>query len=115
MSMIDDVLFVLVGFSFILIVGGLQAWQHELVHVAAYKDVGVDSSVSLDVLGARVYTQADVNDWVSAGDTDRRFVRLENSFNESVAYNVVPCLLGIMFVLVFGFWWLGIKIDGGRM
>jgi len=103
--------FVLISLLMIVLISIGSTWGHEAVHVAAYQNYGIDSTIGVDLGSLRAFTQADNNELSKLDMTDRRFIRLENSINESVQYNTSGYFIGIMGLLVVGFIYLGSKIE----
>ena len=106
-----DILFLLFGIIIIFAMGALAILSHEDVHAQANKNMGINSTIGFDFTSFRAYTQADYNTWKNLNEEDKRTLKLENSINESVAYNTGIYFVGFMGLLVFGFFYLGNKLE----
>jgi hypothetical protein len=74
----------------VLVVGGTGfVYMHELVHVANYKQVGIETH--LEFQGTSVLTVPESN---YKSDADAQTTRLSNAVNEAVGYQVLP--IGLM-------------------
>jgi len=91
------------AFIFILLGGlSISLYQHELAHVFFNDKYGLESEYFFDLPWA-------IGVKTLGPQTDN--LKLMHSFNESISYNLVPLLSGIIGVLGMGFWYLGGKID----
>jgi hypothetical protein len=89
--------FVFLALIGLLLIVGLFSftYMHELVHVQNFKADGVDSHI--EFRGTVAYTIPDSN--VVSVEVNNR-LKLENSFNEAVAYNVAPLVLMVCATMV---------------
>jgi hypothetical protein len=109
--MLDEIIFVIVSIFIIAIIVICSTFSHEDVHLQAYANDGVPATIGFDWTQLRAYTSPDKNTWAELPVEDKRFLRLENSINESVAYNTTGYFVGAILTLVFGFLYIGSKID----
>jgi hypothetical protein len=100
-----NVWFFLIG-VFLVLLGGsvIQIGMHELVHQKNFMAEGIDSTIS--VKGFTVWT---IPEQTNPSEEVLNRLKIENSFNESVSYNVIPAILTICGVIILCTLYLGSK------
>lgn len=100
--------FFLVGFGILVVILGLSVFQHELVHTQINSKVGVESELRFGLYDG----------WLPAigvqrtGLPEKEISNYDSLHlqNEIINYNLLPSLIGIMAMLLFGFLYIGEKI-----
>lgn len=100
--------FFLVGFGILVVILGLSVFQHELVHTIINSKAGVESELRFGLYDGWLPAVG-----VQRLNTPTKEISNYNSLhlqNEIINYNLLPSLIGIMAMLLFGFLYIGEKI-----
>ncbi len=90
---IKAILFAILIFSFVYILGFADIRQHEYIHKEIYEDYGINSTVEINYITLTGVTTTE-GDYESCND----FCYLQHNLNEIIGYN--------MTILIFTLWFI---------
>ena len=102
--------FILISFGILIIVLGFSVFQHKLVHSQINAKAGVESELKFGLYDG----------WIPAIGIQRlnaptkEISNYDSLYlqNEIINYNLLPSLIGIMIIMLIGFFYIGEKIEG---